>query len=159
GYVRTVSGRGYRFAGTAASSAISGKAAIPAQEIRYCRTADGVHLACATLGDGTPVVRAPLWMSHLEHDWRTTIWREVLDALAKQHKLVRYDARGMGLSDRDVEISFEACIRDLETVVDTLGLERFALLGISGGATISIAYAARHPDRITRLVLAGGFAR
>jgi pimeloyl-ACP methyl ester carboxylesterase/DNA-binding winged helix-turn-helix (wHTH) protein len=159
GYIRTVSGRGYRFAGDASAPSDAKSAALPAQEIFYCRSPDGVHLALATLGEGSPVVRAPVWMSHLEHDWRTTVWREVLDALAADHQLVRYDSRGMGLSDRNVEISFEAGISDLETVVDALGLKRFALLGISQGAAVSIAYAARHPDRVTRLVLSGGYAR
>jgi pimeloyl-ACP methyl ester carboxylesterase/DNA-binding winged helix-turn-helix (wHTH) protein len=159
GYIRTVSGRGYRFAGDASAPSDAKSAAPPAQEIFYCRSPDGVHLALATLGEGSPVVRAPVWMSHLEHDWRTTVWREVLDALAADHQLVRYDSRGMGLSDRNVEISFEAGISDLETVVDALGLKRFALLGISQGAAVSIAYAARHPDRVARLVLSGGYAR
>jgi pimeloyl-ACP methyl ester carboxylesterase len=156
GYLRTVSGRGYRFVGDMPAAET---AAIPAQEIHYCRTADGVHLAVATLGEGSPVVRAPIWMSHVEHDWRTTVWRGVLDALAGVHQLVRYDARGMGLSDRNVEISFAAGLADFETVVDALGLERFALLGMSQGVAFAIAYAARHPERVTRLVLAGGFAR
>jgi len=159
GYVRTVSGRGYRFVGDAPAAGDAATAALPAQEIRYCRMADGAHLAIATLGDGSPVVRAPVWMSHVEHDWRTTIWREVLAALAGAHRLLRYDARGTGLSDRDVEISFEASVSDLETVVDALGLKRFALLGMSQGSAVSIAYAARHPERVSRLVLAGGYAR
>jgi pimeloyl-ACP methyl ester carboxylesterase len=159
GYVRTVSGRGYRFAGDAPAAADPRTAALPAQQIRYCRMADGVHLAVATVGEGSPVVRAPVWMSHVEYDWRTTVWREVLDTLAGAHELIRYDARGMGLSDRNVEISFEAGVSDLESVVDALGLKRFALLGMSQGAAVSIAYAARHPDRVTRLVLAGGYAR
>lgn len=159
GYVRTVSGRGYRFVGDAPAAGEAATAALPAQDIRYCRMADGVHLAVATLGEGTPVVRAPVWMSHVEHDWRTTIWREVLTALVGAHRLVRYDARGTGLSDRDVEISFEAAVSDLETIVDALGLERFALLGVSQGAAVSIAYAARHPERVSRMVLAGGYAR
>ncbi len=159
GYVRTVSGRGYRFAGDAPSATDPRAAALPAQEIRYCRMADGAHLAVATVGEGSPVVRAPVWMSHVEYDWRTTVWREVLDALAGAHELVRYDARGMGLSDRNVEISFEAGVSDLESVVDALELKRFALLGMSQGAAVSIAYAARHPERVTRLVLAGGYAR
>jgi pimeloyl-ACP methyl ester carboxylesterase/DNA-binding winged helix-turn-helix (wHTH) protein len=159
GYVRTVSGRGYRFVSDAPAAGDPRTSALPAQEIRYCRMADGVHLALATLGEGSPVVRAPVWMSHVEHDWRTTIWREVLGALAGAHQLVRYDARGMGLSDRNVEVSFEAGVSDLETIVDALGLKRFALLGMSQGAAVSIAYAARHPDRVTRLVLAGGYAR
>ncbi len=159
GYVRTVSGRGYRFVGDAPAAGDAATATLPAQEIRYCRMADGTHLAVATLGDGSPVVRAPVWMSHVEHDWRTTIWREVLTALVGAHRLVRYDARGTGLSDRDVEISFEAAVSDLEAVIDMLGLERFALLGMSQGAAVSIAYAARHPERVSRLVLAGGYAR
>ncbi len=159
GYVRTVSGRGYRFVGDAPATGDRTTATLPVQEIQYCRTADGVHLALATLCEGSPVVRAPVWMSHVEHDWRTTVWREVLDALAGAHQLVRYDARGMGLSDRNVEISFEAAVSDMETIVDALELKRFALLGMSQGAAVSIAYAARHPDRVTRLVLAGGYAR
>lgn len=159
GYLRTVSGRGYRFVGDVSAAAGLKVAELPAQETRYCQTADGVHLAFATLGEGSPVVRAPVWMSHLEHDWRTTAWRKVLDALAGDHHLARYDARGMGLSDRNVDISFDAGVGDLETVVDELGLKRFALLGMSQGAAVSIAYAARHPDRVTRLVLAGGYAR
>ena len=159
GYVRTVSGRGYRFVGDAPAAGEAATAALPAQEIQYCRMADGVHLAVATLGEGSPVVRAPVWMSHVEHDWRTTIWREVLMALVGAHRLVRYDARGTGLSDRDVEISFEAAVSDLETIVDALGLRRFALLGMSQGTAVSIAYAARHPERVSRMVLAGGYAR
>ncbi len=159
GYVRTVSGRGYRFVGDAPVAFNPGTAAVPAQEIRYCKAADGVHLAVATLGEGSPVVRAPVWMSHVEHDLRTTIWRGVLDVVGAAHQLIRYDARGMGLSDRNAGISFEAGVSDLETVIDALGLKRFALLGLSQGAAVSIAYAARHPDRVSRLVLAGGYAR
>lgn len=159
GYVRTVSGRGYRFVGDAPAGFDPKTAALPAQEIRYCRTADGVHLALATLGEGSPVVRAPIWMSHVEHDLRTTMWREVLDVIGGAHQLIRYDARGTGLSDRNAEISFEAGVSDLETVIEAAGLKRFALLGISQGAAVSIAYAARHPERVSRLVLAGGYAR
>ncbi len=101
------------------------------------------------------MVRAPVWIGHVEYDWRTTVWREVLDALAGAHELVRYDARGMGLSDRGIELSFEAGVSDLESVVDALELKRFALLGMSP----LVAYAARHPERVTRLVLAGGYAQ
>lgn len=159
GYVRTVSGRGYRFVGDAPAAGEAATATLPAQEIRYCRMVDGAHLAVATLGEGPPVVRAPVWMSHVEHDWRSTIWREILTALVGAHRLVRYDARGTGLSDRDVEISFEAAVSDLETIIDALGLKRFALLGMSQGVAVSIAYAARHPERVSRMVLAGGYAR
>ena len=87
------------------------------------------------------------------------MWRHVFRGLAADHRLVRYDARGNGLSDWDAEdVSFEALVRDLETVIDAAGLERFALLGISQGCAVSIAYAARHPARVSRLVLLGGYA-
>lgn len=156
GYIRTVSGRGYRFVGDAPSS--TGPAA-PAQDIRYARGRDGAHLAYAMAGQGPPLVRAPLWMSHLEHDWKTSIWSNLLAALAQSHALLSYDGRGMGLSDRDAPISFEAAVDDLEAIVDAAGLGRFALLGISQGAAVSLAFAARHPERVSKLVLAGGYAR
>src|SRR5438093_1412074 len=127
------------------------------QQIHFCTTADGVRIAYATVGEGTPLVKAANWLNHLEFDWRSPIWRHLVDALACDHQLVRYDARGNGLSDWDCdEISFDAFLRDLETVVDTLGLPRFALLGISQGCALSIAYAVRHPDRVSHLILHGG---
>ncbi len=99
------------------------------------------------------------WLNHLEFDWQSPIWSPMLNLLSERCRLVRYDERGTGLSDWDVkDISFDAFVRDLETVVDTLGLERFALLGISQGAAVSIAYATRHPDRVSRLILYGGFS-
>jgi pimeloyl-ACP methyl ester carboxylesterase len=98
-------------------------------------------------------------MTHLEKDLESPIWRHLWRDLASNHTLVRYDARGMGLSDWDVdEISFDAFVRDLEAVVDAAGFERFDLLGISQGCAVSIAYAVRHPERVNRLVLYGGFA-
>lgn len=158
GYVRTVSGRGYRFVGDAPTGEGAPLAA-PPQDIRYCRAADGTHLAFATAGEGPPLVRAPVWMSHLEHDWRTSIWNRFLGALTGSHQLIRYDGRGMGLSDRDAAISFEGAVSDFEAVVDAAGLKTFAVIGMSQGVAISVAYAARHPERVTRLVLAGGYAR
>ena len=99
-------------------------------------------------------------LNHLEYDWQSPVWRHLLRELAKDHLLIRYDERGNGLSDWDVDdISFESFVSDLETVVDAAGLERFALLGISQGCPISIAYAVRHPERVTHLVLYGGYAR
>ena len=99
-------------------------------------------------------------MHHLEYDWQSPVWSHLLRALAEHHTLVRFDQRGNGLSDWDApEISFEAHMSDLETVADAAGLERFALLGISQGCSFSIAYAIRHPERVSRLVLYGGFAR
>jgi class 3 adenylate cyclase/pimeloyl-ACP methyl ester carboxylesterase len=129
------------------------------QEIRYCRATDGVRLAYATVGQGLPLVKTANWMNHLEYDWESPIWHHLLEGLARNHTLVRYDARGNGLSDWDVdELSLEAWVSDLETVIDTIGIERFPLLGVSQGCAISIAYAVRHPERLSHLILYGGFA-
>src|SRR4249919_78286 len=98
-------------------------------------------------------------MTHLEFDLESPIWRHLYRELAKGHTLIRYDARGNGLSDRTVdEISFDAFVSDLEAVVDAAGLTRFALLGISQGGAVSIAYAVRHPERVSHLILYGGYA-
>ena len=129
------------------------------QEIRFCTSPDGVRLAYATAGKGPPLVKAANWLSHLEYDWESPVWRRWLEEVTRDFRLVRYDNRGCGLSDRDAPLSFEAWVRDLETVVDAIGLERFALLGASQGAPIAIAYAARHPERVTHLVLHGSYAR
>ncbi len=130
------------------------------QRIKFCTAPDGVGIAYAVVGQGRPLLKAPNWMHHLEYDWQSPIWSHLLQALAANYTLVRFDQRGNGLSDWDVpEISFEAHVSDLETVADAAGFERFDLLGISQGCPISIAYAVRHPDRIRRLVLYGGFAR
>ena len=129
------------------------------QEIRYCTASDGVSLAYASIGDGPPLVKAANWLSHLDHDWDSPVWRHLYRELSVDRRLVRYDERGNGLSDWDVEdISFDAFVRDLETVVDAAGLERFPLFGISQGCAVSIAYAVRHPERVTKLVLYGGYA-
>jgi pimeloyl-ACP methyl ester carboxylesterase len=130
------------------------------QEIRYCTTSDGVRLAYATLGKGSLVVRASHWLTHIEHDLDSPLRRHMLLGLAHDHRVLRYDQRGQGLSQRDVgDISFERWVSDLETVVDAAGFDRFALLGLSQGAPISIAYAARHPERVSRLILYGAYAR
>ncbi len=130
------------------------------QQIRFCTASDGVQIAYATVGHGPPLVKAANWLNHLEYDWQSPVWRHLLKELARHHLLVRYDARSNGLSDRDVDdISFEAFVRDLETVVDAAGVERFPLLGISQGCAVCIAYAVRHPERVSRLVLYGGFTR
>jgi class 3 adenylate cyclase/pimeloyl-ACP methyl ester carboxylesterase len=129
------------------------------QEISYCRTPDGVRLAHATVGQGPPLVKTANWMNHLEYDWESLVWRHVLLGLAKDYTLMRYDARGNGLSDWDVDdVSLDAWVSDLETVVDAVGIDRFPLLGISQGCAISIAYAVRHPERVSHLILYGGFA-
>jgi pimeloyl-ACP methyl ester carboxylesterase len=110
-------------------------------------------------GQGPPLVKAANWLNHLEYDWQSPIWSNLFRKLAGQHRLIRYDERGNGLSDRDVDdISFEAFVRDLESVVEAADLNRFALLGISQGCAVSIVYATRHPERVSHLVLLGGFA-
>jgi pimeloyl-ACP methyl ester carboxylesterase len=130
------------------------------QQIRFCTTSDGVRLAFAVHGSGPVLVKAANWLTHLEFDWDSPVWRHWLDALGAGHTVVRYDERGCGLSDRDVPVpDLERWVADLETVVDAAGVDRFALLGISQGAPVSIAYAARHPERLTRLVVYGGYVR
>lgn len=130
------------------------------QQIRFCMTADGVRIAYATVGEGPPLVKVSNWLSHLEHDWESPVWRHWITELSRDHTLLRYDERGCGLSDWEVpELSFEAWVRDLETVVDAAGVERFPLLGISQGASIAIAYTVRHPERVSHLVLHGAYAR
>ena len=130
------------------------------QEIRFCRAPDGVRIAYATVGEGPVLVKAANWMSHLELDWNSPVWSHFLSELCRHHRLVRYDQRGSGLSDWKAEdISFDAFVSDLEAVVEAAGLDRFALLGLSQGCAVSIAYAVRHPERVTHLVLLGGFAR
>lgn len=129
------------------------------QEIRYCSAPDGVRLAYAKVGSGPPLVRSAHWMGHLEYDWELPIFRHSLLELAKSFTLVRYDARGNGLSDWDVgEISFDAWVSDMETVIDAAGFDRFPLLGYSQGCAVAVAYAAKHPDRVSHLILYGGFA-
>lgn len=130
------------------------------QQIRFCKTSDGVRLAYAIAGSGPPLVKVANWLSHVEYDWRTPVWRPTFERLAKSRRLVRYDERGCGLSDWEVDdFSLDAWVRDLETVVDAAGLDRFPLLGISQGGPIAIAYATRHPERVTRLVLHGSYSR
>jgi pimeloyl-ACP methyl ester carboxylesterase/DNA-binding winged helix-turn-helix (wHTH) protein len=130
------------------------------QDIHFCTAPDGVRIAYAEVGHGPPLVKTANWLSHLEYDWQSPVWKHLLHALAANHRLVRYDARGNGLSDWEVdEISFDAFVRDLESVVEATGLRRFALMGISQGCAVSVAYAVRHPERVSHLVLYGGFAR
>jgi len=130
------------------------------QDIRFCMAPDGVQIAYATVGSGPLLVKAPNWLNHLEYDWKSPVWRHLLQELCRDHTLVRFDQRASGLSDWDVEdVSFDASLSDLETVVEAQGAERFSLLGISQGCAISIAYAIKHPERVSHLVLYGGFAR
>ncbi len=132
----------------------------PHQEIRFARGHDGVRLAYALAGRGPLLIKAATWLSHLEFDWESPVWRHMLHGLSAHATFARYDERGCGLSDREVnDLGFDSWLRDLETVVAALGAERFGLLGISQGASIGFAYAARHPERVSHLVLHGGYAR
>jgi len=148
-----------RFLSTPKTPVQSPRAKELRQEIRFCHSFDGTRIAYATVGEGPPIVKAANWLTHLEFDWDSPVWRHWFTELSREHMLVRYDDRGNGLSDWDVQdISFDAFQQDLEHVVDAAGLERFALLGLSKGASTSAAYAAKHPDRVSHLILCGGFA-
>jgi pimeloyl-ACP methyl ester carboxylesterase/DNA-binding CsgD family transcriptional regulator len=130
------------------------------QEIRFCTAPDGVRLAWARHGRGPALVKTANWLTHLEFDWESPVWRHWLEGLGERHTLIRYDERGCGLSDRELPaLSLDLWVSDLEAVIDAAGLDRVTLIGISGGAPIAIAYAVRHPDRVDRLVLYGGYAR
>lgn len=130
------------------------------QEIHFCTSQDGVRLAYSRIGSGPPLVKTGNWMTHLEFDLESPIWRHLYRELSREHTLIRYDARCNGLSDRDVaQVSFDAFVLDLEAVVDAADVQRFALLGISQGCAVSVAYAVRHPERVSHLVLFGGFAQ
>lgn len=130
------------------------------QQLRFVTSADGTRVAVASIGSGPPLVRAAHWLSHVEHDLASPVWRPWLEALSRQHTYIRYDQRGCGLSDSDVrEYSLDAWVADLEAVVDGLGLQRFPLIGMSQGGAVAVAYAARHPERVSQLVLIGAYAR
>jgi pimeloyl-ACP methyl ester carboxylesterase/DNA-binding winged helix-turn-helix (wHTH) protein len=161
-YIETVPKVGYRFSAPVEAVGAQTRTAVPTsrlqQEIRYCMTGDGVRLAYASVGSGPPLVKASNWLTHLDFEWDSPIWRHWWADLGKHHRVIRYDERGNGLSQRDVSaVSFDTWVRDLETVVDAAGLDRFPLLGISRGGSIAIAYAVKHPERVSHLVLYGAF--
>ena len=133
----------------------------PRQTIRYVRASDGVRLAWAESGSGPPLVKAATWLTHLEYDVESPVWRHWMRFLGGHFRFIRYDERGCGMSDWDLtDLTLERRVADLENVVDAAGLsEPFTLLGISHGATICIAYAVKHPERVARMVFCGGFAR
>jgi pimeloyl-ACP methyl ester carboxylesterase/DNA-binding winged helix-turn-helix (wHTH) protein len=163
--IATVHGRGYRFVAAVEETAgpASPAAAVPTpipQDIRFCVTPDGACVAYATAGSGAPLVKAANWLTHLELEWDSPIWAHWLRAFADRHRLIRYDERGCGLSDWEVDdFSFEAWVADLELVVDAAGIDRFPLLGVSQGGAVAIAYAVRHPERVSHLILTGAYAR
>jgi pimeloyl-ACP methyl ester carboxylesterase/DNA-binding CsgD family transcriptional regulator len=129
------------------------------QDIRFARSADGVGIAYAVHGSGPPLLIDACWLSHLQFDWQSPVWRHYLVELGRIATVIRYDERGHGLSDRGVsDHSLEARVADLEAVADDAGLDRFALLAMAQGGPVAIEYAARHPQRLTRLVFYGSYA-
>ena len=130
------------------------------QEVRFCTAPDGVRIAYAIHGTGPPLVRTATWLTHLELDWESPVWRHWLEGLADGNRVLRYDERGCGLSDHDVEdVSLDAQVADLEAVIDAARLERVALLGMSHGGPLAIRFAALHPERVSHLILYGTHAR
>ncbi len=130
------------------------------QAIRFMTTDDAVKLAYAVSGDGPPLLKTANWLNHLEYDWSSPVWRHWFETLSSHHSLYRYDQRGSGLSDQvDTDFSFERQVADLEQIADAAALSKFTLLGISQGSAVAIEYAVRHPQRVSKLVLHGGFAR
>jgi pimeloyl-ACP methyl ester carboxylesterase/DNA-binding winged helix-turn-helix (wHTH) protein len=168
-YIETVPRVGYRFVArvTTTTSAEAkpsttggGSPSAARQEIRFCVTRDRVRLAYARVGSGYPIVRVANCFNHLDFEWESPIWRHWVSDLARGHSILRYDGRGNGLSQWDVQdVSFESWVKDLETVVDAAGLSKFALMGHSQGGAVAIAYAARHPERVSHLVLCGAYSR
>ena len=183
--IRTVFGRGYQFVAdvrelgpgvlaspdVAAPPSVNGfhvtSPAAPAppaptlaQKIRFCTATDGARIAFATMGSGPILVKAANWLTHLDHDRESSVWRHWLEGLATGRTLLRYDERGCGMSDWNVHsFTFEDWVDDLELVVDAANLDRFPLLGVSQGAAVAVAFAARHPERVTKLILCGAYGK
>jgi len=164
-YIETVPRQGYRFTYEVRSTGVDAKAAppapeIPPQDIKFFTTDDGARIAYSTVGHGPPLVKAANWLNHLEFEWKSPVWRHWIPELMRSHTLIRYDERGNGLSSWNVkDFSFEAWVRDFDQLIETLALPRFALLGISQGGAVAVSYAARHPERVSRMILFGAFAR
>ncbi len=162
--IKTIARKGVRFVGDvkeqSESDARSASAAPRAQSVTFCRTSDNVNLAIGSVGSGPLLLKTANWLNHLEYDWASPIWSPLYGRLAARFRFVRYDGRGNGLSDREVDdISFDGFVRDLEAVAATLPPEPFVLLGLSQGAASAIAYAVRHPERVSRLILYGAYSR
>jgi pimeloyl-ACP methyl ester carboxylesterase/DNA-binding CsgD family transcriptional regulator len=132
----------------------------PPQDVRFCRSADGTRIAYAVHGSGPPLMLAACWLSHLEFDWQSPVWRHFLLDLGRVATVIRYDERGNGMSDWDVtDFGLDARVADLEAVADAAGLDRFAMIGMSQGGPVGVAYATRHPGRLSRLILYGTYGR
>jgi len=167
-YIETVPRVGYRFVAEVTNASGVTSALDPAppaepqrslwQEIRFCTASDGIRIAYSTVGNGPPLVKAASFLNHLEYEWESPVWKHWIHEIARHQQFVRYDERGCGLSDWQVQdLSFDAWVRDLESVVAALGADRFDLFGVSQGGAVAAAYAARHPERVRRLVLFSAF--
>lgn len=131
----------------------------PEQEIQFFTASDGVRIAYTVAGSGPPLVRAIDWINHLEFEWKSPFWRRWLSEIMRHHTLVRYDQRGSGLSDWNIaDFTFERTVKDFEELIEHIGLDQFSLLGSCQGGAVAMAYTARHPERVTRLILNGAFA-
>jgi DNA-binding winged helix-turn-helix (wHTH) protein/pimeloyl-ACP methyl ester carboxylesterase len=165
--IETVPRVGYRFipsvtqsgpVAKAASRALDVSARTSRQEIRFCTSSDGTRIAYSMVGSGPPLAKTANWLSHIEYEWDSPVWKHWMTAISQRQSLVRWDERGCGLSDWNVDdLSLDAWVRDQEAVVEALGLDRFALLGISQGGAVAVAYAARHPERVSHLILCGAY--
>ena len=164
-WIRTIPRRGFRFIGSVEQinpkpSVSAAQAADEWQRIGMCRSRDGVRIAYASSGSGPPLVRAGHWLTHLDHDWHSPIWRPILNEMGRNFTLWRYDQRGNGLSAHDVtNLSLDAAVEDLSAVVNAAGLERFVLYGISQGSPVAIRYTIQNPQKVSRLILHGGYER
>ncbi|MEO1167960.1 MAG: alpha/beta fold hydrolase [Pseudomonadota bacterium] len=169
-YIRTVRGKGFRFVGEvetdaeaadepAASSSGTAAAPVSPQDIEFCTAADGTGLAYCCAGEGPPLVKTANWLHHLGCEWEIPIWRHMAAVLSDHNRLIRFDGRGSGLSDWNVDdLSFDAFVDDIGVVAEAAGASRFDLIGTAQGSAMAIAYCVRHPEKVRRLVLYNGYA-
>jgi pimeloyl-ACP methyl ester carboxylesterase len=168
-YIETVPRHGYRFVAKVTAPKPHGRliplepavqsSSVPDQQIEFFTTSDGVRIAYNVAGQGPVLVRTIHWLNHLDFEWKTPLRRQWLSEIMQHNVLVRYDQRGSGLSDWNItDFSFERTVQDFEELVDAAGLEKFAILGGCQGAAVGIAYAVRHPERVTKLIINGTFA-
>lgn len=166
-FIKTMHRQGFRFVAPVVEAGAGADdngpediAAPPTQDVRFCHSQDGTPIAYAIAGSGPPLVKAANWLSHLEFDWESPVWQHTFTELAGAYRFLRYDARGNGLSSWEVsDFSLDRQVEDLKAVVDAVGLETFPLLGVSQGCAKAAAFAAQFPERVTKLILLGGYAR
>ena len=171
-YIRTIVRKGFRFVGEVREEAATANAGLPPewpgagypardrQRITFCRTSDGVSIAVARIGRGMPLVCTPVLGASVEYDWENPVRAGLWPFLADRFELIRYDARGSGLSDRKIAgLSLATMQRDLDAVVEALGLENYSLFGVDSNCAAAIAHAARNPQRVSKLVIHGGIVQ